>query len=117
MGDLNVNTRMRNKPKCKRLFRFLKTTKLKYLNTKATYFHPRVKSTIDHVYTNCRFVSENGVINAPIYMVKKQLKEITGRSYRTYDCKTLHESIDTVDCGHADSTKTIFKCTFVFFVT
>ena len=41
-------------------------------------YHPFGKSTIDHAYTNCEHVSENGVINdlngdhAPIYVVRKQ---------------------------------------------
>ena len=108
MGDLNVNSRARGNPKCKKMREFLRDSKMKYLNTNPTYFHPFGRSTIDHTYTNCEHVSEHGVVNdlngdhAPIYVVKKQAKmhfppsfrEITGRSYKNY---VVGETVSFVD--------------------
>ena len=119
MGDFNVDTRKRNSPKCKHLFAFIKKTKLKYLQTKPTYFHPHGKSTLDHVYTNCMHVSEFGVVNdmygdhAPVYVIKKQapapkkvMKEIVGRSYKNYSAVDVSEYVNNTewDCMDASTT-------------
>ena len=124
MGDLNVDTRKRNSTKCKRMFTFIKRRGLKYLNTRPTYFHPHGKSTLDHTYTNCPFVSENGVLNdmfgdhAPTYVVKKQDKvvkkpliEITGRSYKGYSAEVTSRFVTNTDwhLGNDDNAVTCYS--------
>ena len=98
------------------MFRFLKRTKLKYLQTRATYFHPRGKSTLDHIYTNADHVSEYGVLNdmngdhAPVYVVKKQptvlkikgSKQITCRSYKDYSSDAVKEYVAACDWDMPD---------------
>ena len=106
MGDFNVDTRSRNSAKFKHLVAFTRRNKLRYLNTKPTYYHPHGKSTLDHVYTNCPHVSECGVINdmygdhAPVYVIKKQkpqfenkTKTVTGRSYKNWMPQCLLTSL------------------------
>ena len=79
LGDANVCTLKRNSGKCKIMYRFIKENKLKYIQTRPTYFHTYGRSTLDHCYTNCPHVRQGGVINAmfgdhaPIYIIKKQI--------------------------------------------
>ena len=122
-GDFNVCTLKRNSPKCKHMFEFLRKTKMKYLQTKATYFHPHGRSSLDHVYTNCKHVSHNGVINdkfgdhVPVYVVKKQKKlvkealhkEITGRSYKSYEKDKTSEFVDGIT-WHIDECRDADEC-------
>ena len=74
----------------------MRKSKLRYLPTGYTHYHPLGATVIDHIYTNCNKVSMHGLINdtvsdhIPVYVVKKQqpqihtMKTITGRSYKNY---------------------------------
>ena len=110
LGDLNVNTRARNTAKFRQLSGFLRKTHLRYLPTGPTHYDPiHGSTTLDHVYTNCRFVDQHGLLNdtisdhIPVFVTKKQhsaratITEITGRNYANYSQADLHTHLDTID--------------------
>ena len=109
LGDLNVNTKARNSTKFGYLTTFLRKSKLRYLPTGYTHYHPRGASVLDHVYTNCDKVSSHGLINdtvsdhVPVFVVKKQcsraahMKTITGRSYKNYNSVSAKQHMTNTD--------------------
>ena len=118
LGDLNVNTKNRNTTKYRYMTGFLRKSKLHYLSTGYTHYHPRGASILDHIYTNCDKVSCNGLMNdrfsdhVPVFAVKKQIsarrrrKEITGRSYKHYNEARLKEYVLHHDWSALDDANT-----------
>ena len=108
-GDFNVNTKARNSTRFRNMTSFLRKNHLRYLPTKPTRFHPLGNSTLDHIYTNCKHVSEHGLVrevlsdHAAVYVVKKQQPmkhvkiKVTGRSYKNYSTDVTKQFVNDYD--------------------
>ena len=118
LGDMNVNTKLRNTTKYGYLSSFLRKSKLTYLPTGNTHYHPRGASCLDHIYTNCHMVANHGLMNdavsdhVPVFALKKQRsrgqcrKEITGRSYKNYNSIQLKAHMQEQDWSVLDDATT-----------
>ena len=109
MGDLNIDVRKVDTPKCKRLLAHCRLNGWSLLIDKITRLNKKGGTAIDNIITNSAHIMENGVINRlisdhlPIFCVRKKLpekyviKEVTGRSYRKYDKDELQNCIREQD--------------------
>ena len=108
-GDFNVNTKARNSTKFRNMTSFLRKNHLRYLPTQPTRFHPLGNSTLDHIYTNCAHVMDNGLVkevlsdHAAVYAIKKQKPckheklKVTGRSYKNYSIEVTKDFVEEYD--------------------
>ena len=97
---------------------FLRNSKLTYLPTGHTHYHPLDASTIDHIYTNCTKLHIHSLLNndvsdhVPVFAIKKQKpakkarKVITGRSYRNYNSMQLSDYMNEQDWSVLDDPTT-----------